>query len=119
MKKYLKGRKKRTFRVRSRIKKKENRRPRLSIFRSNRYLYAQIIDDQKGTVLVSASEKELKTSKEKKLTKVKRAELLGLHLGQKAKELKINTVSFDRNGYKYHGRVKAFAEGARSSGLKF
>ncbi len=90
--------------------------PRLSVFRSSRYLSAQIIDDQKGKTLVGVSEKMLK---EKKGTKTERAYALGEYLAQKAGEKKIKNVVFDRGAYAYHGRVKALAEGARQGGLVF
>ena len=89
--------------------------PRLSVFRSNKYIYAQIVDDQKGKTLVAANEKETKNEGNKTL----KANALGKALAKKAKEKKINKVVFDRGSYRYHGRVKAFAEGAREGGLKF
>lgn len=95
------------------------KRPRLSVFRSNRFIYAQIINDDKGMTLVNAHKKEIKSEKGKKLTKIKTAYLLGQILGEKAREKGISTIVFDRNGYKYHGRVRALAEGAREAGLKF
>jgi large subunit ribosomal protein L18 len=89
---------------------------RLSVFRSSKYIYAQIIDDQKRKTLVSVTEKELGG---KKATKSKRAKEIGLLLAQKAKKLRIKNVVFDRNGYLYRGRVRALAEGAREGGLNF
>lgn len=94
-----------------------NKRPRISVFRSNKYIYAQIIDDQRGVSLVSASEAQLK--KEKKSPKTKRAELVGKILAEKAIKKGIKKVRFDRRKYKYHGRVKALAERAKKGGLKF
>jgi len=90
--------------------------PRLSVFRSCRYISAQIIDDREGKTLLGVSEKMLK---EKKGTKTERAFALGEYLAQKAKEKKIKKVVFDRGSYAYHGRVKALAEGARKGGLVF
>jgi len=90
--------------------------PRLSVFRSSRYISAQIIDDRKGETLVGVSEKMLG---EKKGTKTERAYALGEYLAQKAGEKKIKKVAFDRGSYAYHGRVKALAEGARKGGLIF
>jgi len=90
--------------------------PRLSVFRSSRYISAQIIDDRKGETLVGVSEKMLKG---KKGTKTERAYALGKYLAQKAGEKKIKKVAFDRGSYAYHGRVKALAEGARQGGLIF
>ncbi len=89
--------------------------PRLSVFRSNTKLYAQIIDDSKGQTLVAVHEKELTTSG----TRVEKAGNLGELLGKKAVGKKISKVVFDKGSYRYHGRVKAFAEGARKGGLQF
>lgn len=114
-----KGRKRRSTKVRHKIKSSKSGKLRLSVFRSNRFIYAQIIDDKKKETLVSVNEKELSFPKEKKLTKLKKARLLGLLLGQKAKKFNIAEVVFDRDGYKYHGRLRAFAEEARNSGLLF
>jgi large subunit ribosomal protein L18 len=90
-------------------------RPRLCVFRSNKHIYAQLINDEKNKVLVSASDLEIK--KPKKKTEI--AFDVGKLIAQKAKEIKITKVVFDRAGYKYHGRVKALAEGAREGGLEF
>lgn len=98
------------------------KRPRLSVFRSNKAIYAQIIDDEKGKTLVAASERDLnkKTKKPKnKKTKMEKAEMVGEVLAKKALKKKIKTIVFDRGKYPYHGRVKALAEGARKGGLKF
>jgi large subunit ribosomal protein L18 len=100
-------------RVRSQIIGKTER-PRLSVFRSNKYLYAQIIDDGRGVTLVSVSEKELDA---KKLTKMERSKLLGELLAQKALKAKIEKAVFDRSSNKYHGRLKAFVQSAREKGL--
>jgi large subunit ribosomal protein L18 len=89
--------------------------PRLSIFRSNKHIYAQLINDSKGVVLASASDKEIKT----KGKKVEAAKLVGELIAKKAKDLKINKAVFDRGGFQYHGRVKNLADGAREAGLKF
>ena len=91
-------------------------RPRLSVFRSNRYIYAQLVDDMKGRTLISASEKELKAKAE--TNKSVKAKLLGELLAEKSLKKKINRAIFDRRGYQYHGRVKQLAEGARSKGLE-
>ncbi len=90
---------------------------RLSVFASNSYFYAQIIDDTQGKTILAAGEKELKL--DKKMTKTERAEKVGELLAEKAKKGKIETVVFDRGAYRYHGRVKAFAEAARKGGLTF
>lgn len=95
-------------------------RPRLSVFRSLRSISAQLIDDECGRTLCSASAIELKENKTvDKKNKVDQARLVGQKLAEKAIALKINSVIFDRGGYKYHGRVKSLAEGARTGGLKF
>lgn len=92
------------------------KRLRLSVFRSNKYIYAQIIDDQKQHTLVSASERDIgKTSG----SKTERAKLVGKILAEKAKKLKIKNVFFERGQFRYQGRVKALAEGAREEGLEF
>lgn len=91
-----------------------NGKPRLVAFKSLNFNYLQLVDDQKGATLAAAS--DMKT---KKGTKLENAKAVGLELAKKAKELKIDEVVFDRNGYKYHGRIKAMADGAREGGLKF
>lgn len=88
--------------------------PRLSVFRSNNYMYAQLIDDDRGVTLASAS--DVKTTKG---TKTERAQEVGTTLAATAKGLKIEKVVFDRNGFKYTGRVQALADAARAAGLKF
>jgi large subunit ribosomal protein L18 len=89
-------------------------RPRLSVFRSNKAIYAQLIDDLAGKTLASAASKA-----DMQGTKVEVAEKVGDAIAKKAIELGITTVVFDRNGYLFHGRVKSLAEGARKAGLKF
>lgn len=124
-----------------------NKRPRLSVFRSNKYIYAQIIDDEKGRTLVAASEKDLPMNRKRELqkarrklegtqkrlvpslssgpsvikgiSKTERARLVGEILAKKALEKGIKKVRFDRRKYRYHGQVKALAEEARKGGLKF
>jgi len=110
------------------------KRPRLCVFRSSKHIYAQLIDDEKGKVLGFANDLKLKKKRDKlqktkdkseaKDKKVLSGKLViafevGKLIAQKAKELKINEIIFDRGGYKYHGRVKTLAEGARTGGLKF
>jgi len=90
-------------------------RPRLCVFRSNKHIYCQIIDDEEGKTLVSANDIKIT----KKMTKVEKAREVGRLIAKKAKEKGIEKVVFDRGGYKYHGRVKALAEGAREGGLVF
>lgn len=104
----------RTKRIRRKILGGEH--PRLTVFRSNRYIYAQIIDDASGKTLVSANEGDLKGENKNKII---RAQELGVIIAKKAVGKKIEKVVFDKGGYKYHGRVKALSEGAREGGLKF
>lgn len=92
------------------------KRPRLSVFRSNREIYAQVIDDTSGTTLAAARSAEVDT---KGLDKTTVARKVGELIGRRARDKKIDTVVFDRSGYLYHGRVKALAEGAREGGLVF
>ena len=92
-------------------------RPRLSVFRSNKEIYAQLVDDNTGTTLVSVS------SREKEIgatgSKLDVAKVVGKSIAERANKAGIETVSFDRNGFLYHGRVKALADAAREAGLKF
>ena len=90
-------------------------RPRLAVFRSNRYMYAQLIDDVAGVTLASASDLGLND----KITKLERAKKVGEKLAVAAKEKKITAVVFDRGGFSYRGRVQALADAARSAGLSF
>lgn len=106
---------KRHKRIRGKISGTKNR-PRLCVFRSNKHIYAQLIDDRKGHVLLSASDLEIKNKKVKKIDKAKD---VGRLIAKKAKEKNIQKVIFDRSGYKYHGRIKSLAEGAREEGLIF
>lgn len=114
MKRLISKREIRHKRVRAKIKGTKDR-PRLSVFRSNKHVFAQIIDDNKGTTLVSAGDFKSKI----KIKKTESAKKVGLELAKAAKLKKIGLVAFDRGGYKYQGRVKALAEGARKGGLKF
>ncbi|PWJ57710.1 large subunit ribosomal protein L18 [Dyadobacter jejuensis] len=102
--------------IRKRVKGSVER-PRLSVFRSNTAIYAQIIDDVKGVTLVSASSHDL--GEKRANTNLGVALEVGKKIAQKAQEAGISAVVFDRNGYLYHGKVKALAEGAREGGLKF
>ena len=98
-----------------------SRRPRLSVFRSNKHIYLQAIDDEKGKTMASASDLNLsgpKKSKEKR-KKIEAAKMVGEQLAKKLAVQKIKKAVFDRGGYKYHGRVKTAAEGARAGGLEF
>ncbi|MEA4910939.1 50S ribosomal protein L18 [bioreactor metagenome] len=91
--------------------------PRLAVFKSNRFIYAQIINDDSGKVLASAS--DLKTYLDAKINKVESAKKVGLELAESAKKANIKKVVFDRGGFPFKGRVKALAEGAREGGLEF
>ena len=95
-----------------------NDRPRLTVFRSNKYVYAQIIDDNKRETIVMYSSKDLPKTKVSK-SGIEIAMAVGEELAKKAKAKKIKKVIFDRGAYKYHGKVKALAEGARKGGLEF
>jgi large subunit ribosomal protein L18 len=94
-------------------------RPRFSVFRSNKHIFAQLIDDAAGRTLLGFSDSAVKNPKDKSLTKIQKAKALGSFLAKAALDKKIKEVVFDRGGYSYHGRVRALAEGARESGLKF
>lgn len=116
-----KKRQRRRERIRSKIKGTAEC-PRLSVWRSHLHLYAQLIDDDKGATLISVHSREVKSEEKKGKAAKKPVEIsfvLGEKLAAKAKDKKIKRVVFDRGGYKYHGRVKAVAEGARTGGLEF
>ncbi len=107
--------------IRYRIRKKisgSSETPRLSVFRSNADIYAQLIDDNSGVTLASASSRQKDISAQT-APKTEKSKMVGESLAQKAVELGIKKVVFDRSGYIYHGRVKAVAEGAREGGLEF
>lgn len=107
-------------RARARLNRGQEQRPRLSVFRSGKHIYAQVIDDRSGVTLVSASSldkvlrTELKTGADKSA-----ASRVGNELAQRARAAGVTKVVFDRGGYAYHGRVKAFADAAREGGLDF
>ena len=110
----------RRARIKKRIRKNisgTSTRPRLSVFRSNKQIYAQVIDDVKGVTITSASS-HVKDSAQK-VNKTDQAKLIGKEIAENASKVGIKEVVFDRNGYLYHGRVKALAESARENGLKF
>ncbi len=92
--------------------------PRLTVFRSNKGIYAQLIDDMAGTTLVAASSAEKGVADEKS-NKIDQAKSVGKAIADKAQKAGISKICFDRNGYLYHGRIKALAESAREAGLKF
>ena len=107
--------------IRSSIRKKLRgtaERPRLSVYRSNKDIYVQLIDDITGVTLAAASSVE-KSIQGEKANKVDKAKMVGKAIGEKAKLSGITSVVFDRGGYLYHGRVKSLADGAREAGLQF
>ncbi len=110
----------RKARVRRNLRKAQGDRPRLSVFRSSKHIYAQIIDDANGRTLASASsiDGEIKGSLEKG-TNVAAAAVVGKLVAQRAIEAGVKDVVFDRGGYLYHGRIKALADAAREAGLNF
>ena len=93
--------------------------PRLSVYRSNKEIYAQIIDDQNGKTIIAASSREKEIIEMKLANKIAIAASVGKRIGELASKAGLSQVKFDRGGYLYHGRVKALAEGAREGGLKF
>lgn len=110
----------RRLKIKQRVRKDVHgtaERPRLSIYRSNTGMYAQIINDETGRTLVSTS--SLKDKKAAGVPKIDQAKIVGAAIAEKAKAAGIDKVVFDRNGYLYHGRVKALAEAAREAGLNF
>ena len=110
--------KRRAQRVRTRLRKQANGRPRLSVFRSAKNIYAQIIDDENGVTLAAASSLEGEKAKAKGSDKDAAAKV-GALVAQRAIEKGVKDVVFDRGGYLYHGRVKALADAAREAGLNF
>jgi len=105
-----------------RIRKKISGRaekPRLSVFRSNKQIYVQVIDDLTGATILSASSKEKEIAAKTGIKKTEQAAFVGKLLAARCKEKGIENVTFDRGGYKYHGRVKSLADAAREGGLKF
>jgi large subunit ribosomal protein L18 len=107
--------------IRYRIRKKISGsavKPRLSVFRSNKDIYVQLIDDVSGTTIASASSRQ-KDIASQKGNKVETSKLVGEAIAKKSQELGIKNVVFDRSGYLYHGRIKAVADGAREGGLEF
>jgi large subunit ribosomal protein L18 len=107
------GRYRRHERVRERVTGAPER-PRLAVFRSLSHIYAQVIDDRSGRTLAAASDLEVKQGK-----KSERAKSVGAQIAERAKAAGVGEVVFDRGGYRYHGRIKALADGARASGLRF
>jgi len=110
----------RRAKIKRRIRKKvsgSSSTPRLTVFRSNKQIYAQLIDDLTGTTLASAS--SFRNKSVEKVNKTEQAGIIGKEIAEKAKKVGIENVVFDRNGYLYHGRVKSLANSAREAGLKF
>ena len=107
--------------IRYRIRKTINgsaETPRLAVFRSNKQIYAQLIEDNAGTTIAAASSTDASIT-DKKVNKIEQAKLVGSLLGEKAKAAGVESVKFDRGGFLYHGRIKSLADAARESGLKF
>ncbi|ASP28696.1 50S ribosomal protein L18 [Spiroplasma corruscae] len=115
--KYTKAeaRKRRHFRVRKKVAG-TSEKPRLNVFKSNTFFYAQIIDDSKGITLVASSSMKLGL---KNGCNLEAAKAVGKDIAEKAKSKKISSVVFDRGGYLFHGKVKAFADSAKENGMKF
>ena len=112
----------RRFRIRKRIRKQisgSNEKPRMSIFRSNKGIYVQLIDDLAGKTLLAVSSRVKEITANKNVNKTEQAKLVGKLIAEKALEKGIQSVVFDRGGYLYHGRVKSLADAAREGGLKF
>ena len=118
--KRISGEIRRKQRVRTQLRKQANGRMRLSVHRSGKHIYAQLIDDKSGVTLAAAStlDKELRASVKNGAT-VDAAKAVGLLIGKRAKEKKLEHVVFDRGAFLFHGRVKAVADGAREAGLNF
>ncbi|HLN54710.1 MAG TPA: 50S ribosomal protein L18 [Bacteroidales bacterium] len=112
----------RRSRIRMRIRKKIKgtaESPRLAVYRSNKQIYVQVVDDLKGETILSASSREKDIAARSGIKKTEQAKLVGKLLAEKCKEKGIVSLVFDRSGYKYHGRVKSLADAAREGGLKF
>jgi large subunit ribosomal protein L18 len=112
----------RRLRIKMRIRKRLSgtpERPRLTVFRSNKQIYVQVVDDVNGITLASASSKVKEIAEQEKINKTEQARLVGKLAAKIAIDKGVTNVVFDRNGYLYHGRVKALADAAREGGLKF
>lgn len=110
---------KRKVRIRKKIQRHQGKIARLVIYRSNKFLYAQLIDDGKAHTMAQANTGEESFKSMKSRHNLEAAKTLGALIGKRAKENKVERVLFDRNGFDYHGRVKAIADGAREAGLQF
>ena len=111
----------RRLKIRKRIRAKVHgtaQRPRLSVFRSNKDIYAQLINDDAGLTIASVSSRDAVIANEK-VNKVEKAKLVGKLVAEKAQAQGVETITFDRGGYLYHGRIQSLADGAREAGLKF
>ena len=112
----------RRLRIRRRLRKNisgTKEVPRMSVFRSNKQIYVQLVDDESGHTMVSASSRNKEVAEKKGITRSEQAKLVGKLIAERSLSKGINKVVFDRGGYLYHGRVKQLAEGARENGLKF
>lgn len=112
----------RRLRIKKRIRKVifgTKEKPRLTVFRSNKQIYAQFVNDAKGTTLLAVSSLNKEIAEKKNITKIEQAKLVGKLAAEKSKDAGIKNIVFDRNGYLYHGRIKALADTAREGGLKF
>jgi large subunit ribosomal protein L18 len=112
----------RRLKIKQRIRKRisgTDKRPRMTVFRSNRQIYVQLINDLTGETVVSASSKNKEVAGQKSVTKSEQARLVGKLVAERSLAKGIESVVFDRNGYLYHGRIKMLAESAREGGLKF
>ena len=119
-KRLIKRERRRGFRVGNRVRRDAHGRPRLSVFRSNRHIYAQIIDDAEGRTLVAASTVESAVVGSGKIGSSREmAQTVGRLLGERAKNKGIESVVFDRGSFRYHGRIAALADAAREQGLQF
>ena len=94
-------------------------KPRLSVYRSNKEIYAQVIDDTNGKTIAAASSRDKEVADSKADNKISEAQLVGKLIGERAKKAGVTNIGFDRSGYLYHGRVKSLADGAREAGLNF
>ena len=112
----------RRLKIKQRIRKRisgTNERPRMTVFRSNKQIYVQLVNDLTGETVVSASSKNKEVADQKNINKSEQAKLVGKLVAERSLAKGINSVVFDRNGYIYHGRIKVLAESAREGGLKF
>jgi large subunit ribosomal protein L18 len=112
----------RRLKIKQRIRKRimgTNERPRMTVFRSNRQIYVQLVNDLTGETMVSASSKNKEVAAQKNVNKSEQAKLVGKLVAERSLAKGIKQVVFDRNGYLYHGRIKVLAESAREGGLKF